>query len=167
MNVDQLKTLPKNSIPQLAANLFAVDVAFLVEQLAEKDDTMRYKAFLLLQANSRLSPLVYAHWSVLEQKLGSDNSYQRSLGVMLLAENVRWDKGGKFGEALPAYLQCCGDEKFITARQAIQGLAQVVKTDSRYNEKIKQRLASLPLGKYKENQQKLLSKDIAAVLKII
>jgi hypothetical protein len=167
MNVDQLKTLPKNSIPQLAANLFAADVAFLVEHSAEKDDNLRYNAFLLLQANSRLSPLVYAHWSVLEQKLGSDNSYQRSLGVMLLAENVRWDKEGKFGKALPAFLRCCGDEKFITARQAIQALAQVVKIDSRYNEKIKQHLAILPLGKYKENQQNLLNKDIAAVLKII
>ncbi len=167
MNVDQLKSLSKDSIPQLAANLSGADVAFLVERLAEKDDTLRYNAFLLLQANSRLSPLVYTHWHTLEQKLKSDNSYQRNLGLRLLSENVRWDKEGKFAKALEAYLNCCTDEKFITARQAIQGLGTVVKTDSRFNDKIKQHLASLPLAKYKPNQQKLLNKDIADVLKML
>ena len=167
MNLSELKTTSKCSISHLAPNLSADDVAFLIEHLTEKDDKLRYSAFLLLQAKSRLFPLVYGHWDLLTQKLTSDNSYQRSLGVMLLAENVRWDKEGKFSKSLNAYLDCCGDEKFITARQAIQGLASIIKIDSRYNQKIKQRLSSLQLDKYKENQQKLLSKDVTAILKLI
>jgi hypothetical protein len=167
MNVDELKALQKDQIAQVARGLGKAEVDFLVEQLAEKDDTTRYNAFLLLQANSRLSPLTYAHWNVLEEKLGSDNSYQRSLGVMLLAENVRWDKEGKFGKAIGKYLACCGDVKFITARQAIQGLAHIVKATDTYNLQIQQNLRSPKLEQYKENQQKLLNKDIEAVLKII
>jgi len=31
---------------------------------------------------------------------------------MLIAENVRWDKEGKFGKTLNKYLECCSDEKF-------------------------------------------------------
>jgi hypothetical protein len=166
MNVDELKAISKDQITQASRSLGKADVAFLVQQLAEKDDATRYNAFLLLQANSRLSPLTYAHWKVLEEKLDSDNSYQRSLGLMLLAENVRWDKDGKFGKTFSKYLSCCVDEKFITARQAIQGLAHIVKATDIYNAQIRQSLRGLKFEQYKENQQKLLAKDIAEVLKI-
>lgn len=167
MDTNELKATSKNQIPQLAKNLSAADISFLVETLAEKDDTLRYNAFLLLQANSREFPSVYPYWNVLAEKLESDNSYQRSLGLMLLAENVRWDKDGKFAKTIGKYLSCCMDEKFITARQTIQGLANVIEATSKYNDKIKQKLTSLPLAQYKENHQKLLNKDIANILKII
>jgi hypothetical protein len=110
---------------------------------------------------------VYEYWSELEKKLESTNSYQRSLGIMLIAENVRWDKDGKFRDTISSYLRCCSDEKFITARQAIQGLAVVLNTTDEYDNEIKQSLVHLPLSQYKENQQKLLNKDISNMLKII
>jgi hypothetical protein len=114
-----------------------------------------------------MEPSVYQFWGVLVKKLSSDNSYQRSLGVMLIAENVRWDKEGKFKDVIGRYFGCCVDEKFITSRQAIQGLGAIVEATSKYNGEIAERLANLQLGQYKENQQKLLKKDIANVLKII
>jgi len=58
MNLDDLKTLEKREIPGLSKNLDAADIRFLVQSLDEKDDTIRYNAFLLLQANSRESPSV-------------------------------------------------------------------------------------------------------------
>jgi hypothetical protein len=57
-----------------------------------KDDTFRYKCFLLLQGRSEKYPDVYPYWELFVQKLDSTNSYQRSLGLMLIAENVRWDQ---------------------------------------------------------------------------
>jgi hypothetical protein len=167
MDIKQLKNLPKNQISDLAKKFSAQDIDFLVATLTEKDNAVRYNAFLLLQANSRLFPLVYGHWGELEEKLVSSNSYQRSLGLMLISENIRWDKEDKFSKIVDSYLGCCLDEKFITARQAIQGLANIVNATSRYNEKIKQQLTSLQLEKYKENQQNLLQKDIAAITKMI
>jgi hypothetical protein len=167
MDTDELKALSKNDVPELAKRLVAVDIDCLIERLAEKDDTTRYNAFLLLQANSRQFPLVYQYWDILDKKLDSVSSYQRSLGLMLLAENVRWDKDGKFSKTIDKYLSCCTDEKFITARQAIQGLANILQATSAYDEKIEQNLTKLSLAQYKENQQKLLTKDVANVLKII
>jgi hypothetical protein len=167
MDSDALKALAKTKISQTAKNLSANDVKFLVETLAEKDDKLRYNAFLLLQENSHQSQLVYLYWDKLEQKLESDNSYQRSIGLMLIAANVQWDKEGKFGKTISKYLNCCLDEKFITARQATQGLAEIIKATEEYNEKIKQKLEGISLTKYPENQQRLLTKDVANILKLI
>jgi hypothetical protein len=86
---------------------------------------------------------------------------------MLIAENVRWDQGDKFSKTINEYLSCSTDEKFITARQTIQGLEIILKTTDKFNDTIKQRLVNLQLSHYKDNQQKLLSKDISNVLKKI
>jgi hypothetical protein len=167
MNAEELRALPKTALPEVAKKLSKQDTAFLVDTLAEKDDVLRYNAFLLLQARSRLAPDVYAYWGVLASKLGSSNSYQRSLGLMLLAQNVRWDKEGKFAGVIDSYLNCCTDEKFITARQTIQGLSCIIEATHIYDERIKQGLNSLDFSKYKENQQKLLKKDVAAIQKLL
>ncbi len=167
LNSERLKTVTKDQILALSKILTATDIRFLVETLNEKDDMLRYNAFLLLQAYSRLFSAVYEYWDELEKKLDSDNSYQRSLGIMLIAENMRWDKEGKFGKTISKYLSCCVDKKFITARQTIQGLEIILKATDKFNDTIKQSLANLQLSQYKENQQKLLSKDISKILKII
>jgi hypothetical protein len=167
MNIDKLKALTKTEIMAASKNLNADDIRFLIQTLNEKDDTLRYNAFLLLQANSRLFPFVYEFWSYLEAKLESTNSYQRSLGAMLIAENVKWDKTDQFDKSFNNYMSCCNDEKFITARQTVQGLEVILKATDRYDEKIKQNLTSLSLSQYKENQQKLLNKDKDKILKII
>jgi hypothetical protein len=163
----QLLALKKDQVPTQAKTLSAGDVEFLVETLSEKDDKLRYNAFLLLQAHSKGADTVYAHWDKLAKKLDSDNSYQRSLGVMILAENVRWDSEGKFAGVIGKYFACCMDEKFITARQTIQALGEVVKATGKYNKAIAEGLAGLDFSKYKENQQSLLKRDVAAIQKLL
>jgi hypothetical protein len=167
LNVEEVRSLLRSNIEQRAEKLSTQDINFLIDTLTEKDDTLRYNSFLLLQANSRLTPNVYAHWNIFEDKLGSSNSYQRSLGIMLLAENIRWDKENKFGKTIDKYLNCCMDEKFITARQAIQGLAKTIEASNSYNAKISEKLNNLNYANYKENQQKLLKKDVTAILKLL
>jgi hypothetical protein len=167
MNIDDLKAIDKDQIQTVAEKLDISSIAFLVKELSEKDDKLRYNAFLLLQAHSRLKPSVYSYWDELARKLSSDNSYQRSLGVMLLAMNVRWDEEGKFKSVIDRYFACCTDEKFITSRQAIQGLTTIMMVTNSYNNEFRNRLLTLELEQYKENQQKLLRKDIANVLKTL
>ncbi len=167
MKIDNLRAMDKSEIPTSAKSLSRPDIRFLVDTLTEKDSTVRYNAFLLLEAKSRLSPAVYEHWDKLEEKLGSDNSYQRSLGLMLISENVRWDKAGRFGKTIDQYLKCCADEKFITARQAIQGLTHILEATAAYDQQIRQHLSQMSILQYKDNQQRLLSKDIDAALKKI
>jgi len=98
LNSERLKAFTKDQILTLSKTLTATDIRFLVETLNEKDDKLRYNAFLLLQAYSRLFSAVYEY---------------------------------------------------------------------KFNDTIKQRLANLQLSQYKENQQKLLSRDISKILKII
>ncbi len=167
MNDDELRKVEKTDVFAISKTLDLADVSLLVEKLKEKDDKIRYNAFLLLQSVSRIFPYVHEYWGELETKLDSGNSYQRSLGVMLIAENVRWDKEGKFAKTLQKYLTCCNDEKFITARQSIQGLTTILEATGKFNAEIEQGLANLQLSKYKENQQKLLKTDISKVLKIM
>jgi hypothetical protein len=64
----------------------------------------------------------------------------------LIAENVRLDKEYRFVRTFNKYLRCCSDEKFITARQAIQGLETILKTTDKFNVEIKQSLANLQLS---------------------
>jgi len=167
MNTDELKLITKDQIPVLSKTLTADNIIFLVKTLSENDDKLRYNAFLLLQSNSQQFPFVYEYWDELEKKLESENSYQRNIGIKLIAENVRWDKGGKFRETINKYLACCTDEKFITARQTIQGLASILKATKKHDEKIRQKLTNLSLEQYKKSQQKLLTKDISTILKIL
>jgi hypothetical protein len=167
LNINDLESVEKKTISDLAKHLSESDISFLMKILVEKDDIIRYNAFLLLQAHSKESALVYRHWNELANKLKSDSSYQRSIGVMLLSENVKWDNERKLNVTIDSYLDCCMDEKFITARQAIQGLTKILDTSDSYDKKIKQHLANLPLEKYKKNQQRLLVKDITQTLKIL
>lgn len=140
------------------------DVRALVELLSEKDDNLRYSAFLKLQALSQKDDSVYPYWDVFAEKLNSDNSYQRSIGLMLLAENVAWDKDGRFAEVCAAYLAHCDDEKFITARQCIQGLNKIIAATTGYRKEIVAALTGLELDKRKDTQKGLLRRDIAEVL---
>lgn len=166
MNPEQLKAVAKSQIEQTAKNLTNQDIKSLVDTLSEKDDKLRYNAFLLLQAHSKTQPAVYGYWDVLVEKLDNGNSYQRSIGVMLLAENVRWDTEGKFASGLDKYMRCCLDERFITARQTLQALLVVMESTDRYNSQIGKALEGLDFGKYKENQQGLLRKDRQKAVKM-
>jgi len=167
VDIKQLAEVKKDEVPKKAKTLTPADVEFLVETLKEKDDKLRYNAFLLLQAHSKNASTVYTYWDKLGEKIGSDNSYQRSLGVMLLAENVRWDTEGKFACIIEKLLACCTDEKFITARQTIQALSVISEATDKYNATFAKCLAKLDFSKYKENQQSLLKRDIATTQKLL
>lgn len=86
---------------------------------------------------------------------------------MLIAENVRWDTVGRFSRTISNYLSCCNNEKFITARQAIQELAAILKAIDRFDREIKESLANLRLSQFEGNQKNHISKDILNILKII
>jgi len=126
VNMDFLKQCKNDSqtLTATAAALEPEDIAALVELLGEKDNNIRYGALLMLQRRSDDTPDVRPFWEVFAKKLESENSYQRSIGVMLLAQNVRWAGEQTFRPVLGKYLNCCQDEKFITSRQTIQSVRQ-------------------------------------------
>jgi hypothetical protein len=148
----------------LAGQLEAKDIRQLVAWLDEKDNQIRYASFLLLQQRSQSFPDVYSYWDIFKDKFTSPNSYQRSLGLMLIAENVRWDQAGKFDELTDCYLSFCDDEKPITVRQCIQSLAKIVPYKPHLLGKIVDKLISINILERKETQRKILLIDILTIL---
>lgn len=149
------KAVDKNDLPQL------------VEWLSEKDDNIRYKALLLLQNRSVYSDDVYPFWDIFCKKLKSDNSYQRSIGLMLIADNAKWDKDNKLDDIIDDYLVLLNDEKPITVRQCIQALCKIVPCKEHLHQKIADKIMSMNLLEVKETMRKLLLLDIISVLAVI
>lgn len=159
-----LNELEKQNLASIALKLEPQDITLLFELLSEKDDNLRYKSFLLLQSRSENFADVYPYWDALVDKLSNDNSYQRSIGLMLIAENVRWDKQKKFNALADQYLALCDDEKPVTVRQCIQSLVKIVPFNPDCIAKVVDKLIGIDLMQRKDTQRKLLLTDILTVL---
>ncbi len=164
ITAEDIQSYEKEKIAELLPDLQADDIDRLVGWLSEKDDNLRYKCFLLLQDRSQQTADVYPYWDVFVEKLGSDNSFQRSLGLMLIAENVRWDTEGKFDRIIDLYLSFCDDEKPITVRQCIQSLRSIISYKKNCHARIVDKLISIDIMQRKETQRKILLLDILSVL---
>jgi hypothetical protein len=164
---ENIAEMGKDEIPANAASLSTEDIPLLVELLNEKDDNLRYHAFLLLQSRSQIKSDVYPFWDELVSKFTSTNSYHRSIGLMLIADNVRWDQEGKFEPLLETYLSFVDDEKPITVRQCIQSLVKIVPYKPHLASRIADRLLAIDLLSRKETQQKILLMDILSVFAVI
>lgn len=125
--------------------------------MTTKDDEKRYRALLLLQSRSAFSADVYPYWDTFRSKLQSRNSYQRGIGLMLLAEN-------RMEAALDEYLELLHDEKTITIRHCIQGLGKIAAEKPRLAGRIAARLVCFdPMG-VRESMRKSILLDILRVL---
>ena len=164
MLTKELLLSQKDHLNDFVGRIEEDDIESLVGWLKEKDDTVRYAAFQLLQLLSANSERVYRHWDTFIKMIHDDNSYQRSLGLMLISENVRWDREDKFGAILNEYLEHCDDEKFITARQCIQGLHKICEHSTKYKHEIVDMLIKIDVNKRKDTQKSLLLMDIIEVL---
>ncbi len=165
--MESIMAVEPEELSLAAASLGPEDVAQLVAWLSLKEDDVRYRAFLLLQEKSRMDRDVYPYFDVFCEKLGSDNSYQRSLGVMLIAENVRWDEAGKMREILPTYLEILNDEKPITVRQCIGSLGIIAKAAPVYSGDIAKALCAVDIMSVRETMRKSVQLDIVTVLAVI
>ena len=164
---ESIMSISKSDLQEASKALYTEDIQQLVEWLNLKDDNVRYQTFLLLQNRSLFCDDVYPYWDTLRSKLLSDNSYQRSIGLMLLAENVKWDAGNRMEDTIDEFLMLLNDEKPITIRQCIQSLGEIASAKPGLNDKIASRLISFNLISVKETMRKSILLDILNVLLII
>ena len=157
---------PENAADH-AAVLSDADIPALVEQLASAEDKIRYPAFLLLKERSTIRADVYPFWDVFDAKLNSENSYQRSIGAMLLSANVRHDAQDKLRQSLPRYLALLNDPKPITVRQCAQALPEILRAKPEYTEPIGNAILSVSLLDYKETMRKLILLDFLETLILV
>lgn len=159
-----LSILTPENAATYAAMLVSEDTPVLIDRLSSSEDKIRYPAFLLLREHSIASADVYPYWTILAEKLKSANSYQRSLGAMLIAENARHDNQGFMRQTLPDYLALLEDEKPITARQSAQALRSILVAQPELADTIAATLLRVDLAKVKETMRKLLLTDFIEVL---
>lgn len=164
ISIESLMSISKEEIPDAARTMKAEDIKLLVELLSEKDDKIRYNALQLLQSRSPFSPDVYPYWDIFVEKLSNDNSYQRSIGVMLISENVRWDSENRTDKAIDKYLDILNYDKPITVRQCIQALTKIVAYKKHLHKKISESLMSINISAVKETMRKTTLVDILTIL---
>lgn len=150
-----------------AAALTRQDIPLLVDRLDSKEDRIRYPAFLLLRARSALCADVYPYWDTLTEKLTSANSYQRSIGAMLLAANARWDTQDRMRACLNPFLALLNDEKPITVRQCAQALCEIIAAKPALAGEICAALTAFDLMRIKETMRKLVLADFLEALFLI
>ncbi len=164
MDMAELLLRGKAEPEAYAQTLSADDIASLIPLLQVKDDALRYAAFLTLCARSDMAPDVMPYWKTFEKKLTDENSYQRSISLMLIAHNARWDTDGRFGGAFDRYMACCNDESFVTRRQAIQSIKLWAPYAREHLTAAAKILMAIDVTVCKETQRKLLLQDICAAL---
>lgn len=164
ITIVDIMSIPKSGLQEASQNLNKADISQLVEWLSLKDDNIRYQAFLVLQNRALFFDDVYSYWDMLQDKLRSDNSYQRSIGLMLIAENAKWDTENRLDDTIEECLQLLNDEKPFTIRQCIQSLGKIASAKPGLNDKIASSLISINLMDVKETMRKPTLLDILNVL---
>ncbi len=105
-------------------NTHELDTIF--ENLNSKDNAIRLAAFeKVLALTEGKVEWTDSKWDELVEKLQSENSFQRSIGLMVLCNLAKSDTKNKMESILPTLLAHMNDEKFITSRQCIQNLWKV------------------------------------------
>ncbi|BCN30805.1 SufBD protein [Anaeromicropila herbilytica] len=139
----------------------------LVEGLRDKDNKYAYQCLKQLESESMSSELVYPYFNTFVDLLADPNSYIRTRGIILIANNAKWDKDNKIDEIIDDYLKHIMDDKSITARQCIQALPIIAEYKQDLIECIIKALHNANPLVYKSSMQSLIIKDIQHVLKKI
>ncbi len=167
ITIESMMLIDKNTLQEESKKLSKDDIPRIVKWLSLKDNDIRYQALLLLKNRSIFFDDVYPHWDIFRNKLKSDNSYQRSIGLMLIAENARWDTERRMEDTIDEYLGLLNDEKPITIRQCIQSLDKIVTYKPELNNKVAAALISFDFMAVKETMRKSILLDILNNLLII
>ena len=97
-------------------------------------------------------------------QLENKNSFVRTRGLVLIAENAIWDEKGIIDRFFDSYLQHITDEKPITARQCIKLLPTIAKHKPELKKWMADALHVADLSCYKESMRPLVENDIENAL---
>jgi hypothetical protein len=109
-----------------------IDIIFA--NLNSKEDDIRFNALTTLKEISKDKvPWFEERYNELISKLNDSNSFQRSIGIMLLCDLAKSDENQLINKDLAKILRHIQDEKFITSRQCIQNIWKIAiyETDTR------------------------------------
>ena len=132
-----------------------------LENLGSTDDKIRLTALqtLLKMTDSKID-WIYEVWDPLLEKLDHENSYQRSIGIMLLCNLAKSDTEDRLRSVLDRLLVHTKDEKFITPRQCIQNIWKAAATNKPNHENVLKHLEKRFVECADEKHHNLIRQDI-------
>jgi hypothetical protein len=131
------------------------------KNLESRDNKLRLNSMnIILNKTEKQVEWIYDVWDELIKKLDNDNSYQRSIGIMILCNLAKSDVENKFNNAIDKILVHTEDDKFITTRQCIQNCWKVALVNNALKEKIIKHLEVLYINCINKKHYNLLRQDI-------
>ena len=132
-----------------------------INNLSSTDNDIRLDALqtVLKLTESRVD-WVYEVWDELIGKLDNENSYQRSIGIMVLCNLAKSDTENRLQASLDFILAHTKDDKFITSRQCIQNIWKVGITGKANREKVLHHLEKRFVECADEKHSNLIRRDI-------
>lgn len=132
-----------------------------IDNLASTDDKIRLAALqTILNITENQVDWVYEVWNELIDKLSHENSYQRSIAILVLCNLAKSDAENRMEEVLPGLLTHTRDEKFITSRQCIQNIWKVAAINPNAKRTILDHLEKQFAGCAAEKHYNLIRQDI-------
>lgn len=132
----------------------------IIDKLQDKDNRAAYKLLLELESKSADSNELYPYFDEFLKLLCSESSYVRTRGFRMCCSQAKWDKDCRIERNIDNMLVMLDDEKPTAVRQSIAALHQVLLYKPELYERIKNKVDSLCLDKYKESIIPLIKKDI-------
>lgn len=144
------------------------DIKILFEEINKKDNNIRLNALnQLLEITENIVDWFDDIYLELVKKLKSNNSYQRSIGILLLCNLAKSDKNNKITDLLADLLTHTSDKKFITSRQCIQNIWKIAILDKKYKNQIVKHLKKQYKNCKYNNHYNLIRQDIIETFKNI
>lgn len=131
------------------------------EDLASQDDKRRYRALqAILQMTDTPVEWAYEAWDSLAARLTDENSYQRSIGAMVLCNLAKSDPKRRMRKTAKDLLPLMRDEKFVTARQCIQSIWKLAAGDGELKAPVVSQLEKRFKEAEKEKHHNLIRQDV-------
>jgi len=132
-----------------------------IDNLGSTDDKTRLNALqTILKITEDKVDWVYDVWDDLVSKLDNENSYQRSIALMVLCNLAKSDSENRIEGILDRLLAHTRDDKFITSRQCIQNVWKVAATSNRTKEIVLDHLEKQYTDCSEEKHYNLIRQDI-------
>lgn len=131
------------------------------KNLESKDDKLRLNSLnIILKETEEKVEWIYSVWDELINKLDNENSYQRSIGIMILCNLAKSDNKNRFNDIIEKILYHTADDKFITSRQCIQHCWKIALINNKLKEKVVKHLQELYVNCIDKKHYNLLRQDI-------
>lgn len=161
-----LELLSDQKDPDLtpAVELAASDddfLALLHSGLISKQDIFRYNCLkTLLNLAEKKPARLMPFWSNFAAMLEMENSYHRSIGMMLVSALAAAASEDQWKGLIERYLDLLDDESFVTARQTAQAAGRVALVRLELRDQILNRLFAIDRTHFPAERQALLKADI-------